>query len=62
MRRYDLLDEYTTVIAPALGPQALMAARPGMRPRTARRISTASRRRAAPVVLVALVCILLVFV
>ncbi len=66
MRRYDLLDEYTTVIAPALGPQALMAARPGVRPRTARRLATASRgrpaRRAAPVVLVALVCILLSFI
>lgn len=62
MRRYDLLDEYITAIAPALGPRAPMAARPGMRRRMARGLATASRGRVAPVVLVALVCILLAFV
>ncbi len=66
MRRYDLLDEYTTAIAPGLAPRAPMTARPGMRRRTARGLATASSdrpaRRAAPVVLVALVCILLAFI
>jgi hypothetical protein len=66
MRRDDLLNKSTTAIAPALEPQALMADRSDTRTRRARGLTTASRGRAtpraAPVVLVALVCILLAFV
>ena len=62
MRGHDLLDEYTTAIAPALGPQALMSARPGMEFRAAHRHAAGRSGRPAPVVLVALVCILLAFV
>ena len=48
MRRFDLLDEYSTLIAPPLAPQA--------RPRPLR---SGARRWPAPVAVLALGCILL---
>ncbi len=59
MRRHDLLDEFATAIAPALGPQAAMTLRPGMRARRAPSLPAAPKRRAVPVALVALACVLL---
>lgn len=62
MPGYDLLDEYTTAIAPTLGPQALMTKRPGMRPTRPHHRANGWSGRPAPIVLIALVCILLAFV
>lgn len=50
MRRYDLLDEYSTLIAPPLAPQARPRLRPSARP----------PRWPMPVAFLVLGCILLV--
>lgn len=53
MRRYDLLDEYATLIAPDLAPQARPAFRPAMR------TSGTPKRWPVPVILLAVCCVLL---